>query len=295
MRAISVVLCFAFAAWIAPQTAAQRGLPKGLGFRTEHEGKFYVFDTASKIAKPVDLGSEEIGSLAYSATARVLAFEGSRGHDEPRSLFVSDATTGARREIASARNGPALYNPAFDPTGQNIFAVESGVGLRRYNLTSARWMAVRVAGTDGIAPQGIAFSPSGQRVALLPYGLKGYFIGRIASDSVIVSERILSDFLSCSDVEWLSETVIVFLARRVAGIQYIWKYDVESRELRAISRDTVGTRDHLSVSPDRHSLIFTATSRLSTDWKVWSMNVDGTGLRKLTSGEFGHLSPVWIY
>ena len=294
MRALQAILIAICATLGAQPLPAQRALPAGLAFRTEHEGKFYVFDTATKVATVIDLGSAEIGSLAYSAAARLLAFEGTTDHHEPSSLFLMDATTGARSELASPKNGPELYNPVFDPAGQNLFAAESGVGLRRYNLVSRKWSRLLVVGTGGTAPQDISFSPSGQRVALLPYGRQGYFIGRMIGDSVVVSERILMDFPSCSDVQWVNENTIVFLARRVAGIQHVWEYDVESRRVRDVTGDAVGTRDHLSISADRRSLIFTATGSRS-DWKIWSMNIDGTGLRKLTSGEFGHLSPVWVY
>jgi sugar lactone lactonase YvrE len=112
-----------------------------------------------------------------------------------------------------------------------------------------------------------------------------------------VKQHVLSDFLNCMSPVWIGDETLLFAGLRGEGLEevpeYIWRFDLRTGKLRHLTDRSLGTNNYLTLSADEKTIVFTATTR-STEWRLWEISVDGTGLRQLTRGKTSpaHLSPV---
>ena len=143
----------------------------------------------------------------------------------------------------------------------------------------------------------MAFSPSGDRVAISPGGFDSILIGGIRDAGIAIERRILDDFEGCASPRWAAENLIVFAGRQVPGAQQIWVVDLDSGTTRQVTRPPIATRDFLTLSPDRTAVVFTATNETEPlEWRLWRVRLDGSELEQLTKGGdlSAHLSPVFV-
>jgi len=273
-------------------------LPDGIAFYAEHEGGLHVLDPSTIDYQKIEVGFSDVGGLAYSSKAQTLAFEASARHEEPPSLYVLTKDRPDPKRILAGSDDFFLYRPAFEPSGRFLYAVNYDKGIHRYSFDEDSWEPVVVTGVEGLIPQGLAFSPSGNKVAISPGWFNEVLIGAVTDNGLEITRRVLEDFDSCISPRWVSETQIVFAGRKAAGLQFLWSIDLESGEVHKITDAPVGARDFLDLSPDRMRIVFTATNEdESLEWRLWQVHLDGSNIEKLTSGGdlSSHLGPVHIY
>lgn len=273
-------------------------LPDGIAFFAEHGGGLYVLDSGTTDYQKIEVGISDVGGLAYSSKTQTLAFEARIRHEEPPSIYVLTKNRPDPERILAGTDDFFLYRPAFEPTGRLLYAVNYEDGIHRYSFDQESWEPVIVTGVEGLNPQGLAFSPSGDKVAISPGQFNEVLIGAVTENGLEITRRILDDFDSCISPRWVSETQIVFAGRKTAGLQYLWSIDLESGEVHKITDAPIGARDFLDLSPDRKRIVFSATNEdESLEWRLWQVELDGSNVEKLTSGGdlSSHLGPVHIY
>jgi len=266
-----------------------------IAFVGEHQGGLYLLNYSTLQLQKVNVGLPEVGDLDYSPEQKRLAFEGSGGHHQNGSLYLLNLNDLKKERIFSGDSvKKPLYRPKFDPLGQHLYAVNYFEGIKKYSLSKKTWEPILVRGIPSINPQGLAFSKSGQRVAISPGDLRGLLIATVKESTFYVEEHILAD-LSCTPPQWINEQTLIFAGRKAPGLQYLWKFDLQSKNLTQLTTSPMGTRDHLSLSRDGKTIVFTGTDE-NFEWRIWEIMTDGTQLRKLTKGGnlTSHLSPVWI-
>lgn len=268
-----------------------------IAFFAEHEGGLHILDPVTGNIERIDVGFWDVGDLAYSPTARLLAFEASSSHTTPPSLYLLGYEDSGPTLVFQSTEDVFLYRPEFDPAGRYLYAVNVLSGIHRFSLADSLWTLVHVNGAPGLQPQRISISPSGERVAISPRRYDGFLIGRINDSGFAIEHHLLKEYESCYSPRWVSEDRIVFAGRLSPGIEQIWALDLVSEEVAQLTYDPVATRGHLSLSPDRQEIVFTATNRHQPlEWRLWRINIDGSGLQQLTRGGSlsSHLSPVFI-
>jgi Tol biopolymer transport system component len=267
-----------------------------IAFFAEHEGGLYILDYTTGQIKQINVEMLNVGNLAYSQKRNFLAFEGAKEHEEPQSLYLLDLRTNKKERIFKTTNdNEPLYRPCFDPTGQFLYAVNYDKGVYRYSLAKKNWESVHIVGSPSLNPQGLSFSISGNKIAISPGNFQGFLIGEIKEGTIIIKEHILTDFNSCISPQWAGENELIFAGRKVAGLQFLWKLDLVSKNVTQLSHPPIGSRDFLTLSNDKKTIVFTGTSE-KLEWRLWKISVDGSGLQQLTRGGglSSHLSPVWI-
>ena len=264
-----------------------------IAFFAEHEGGLHILDYATGQIKQIDVGMLNVGDLVYSRKRNLLAFEGSKEHEEPQSLYILDLRTNKKERIFKA-TGDYVYRPRFEPTGQFLYAVNYDKGIYRYSFTTKKWISVPIIGSSSLNPQGLSFSKSGDKVALSPGNFQGFLVGNVKDGTIIIKEHVLADF-SCISPRWAGENDLIFAGRRAAGLQFIWKYDLATKKITQLSQPPIGSRDFLDLSNDERTIVFTGTSE-KLEWRLWKIAIDGSDLKLLTRGGelSSHLSPVWI-
>jgi hypothetical protein len=276
--------------------AAESGPTGQVAFTGEFDGKIYVLDVASKQINELPVGNLDVKDLAYSNKARRFAFGALDGHTERLSLYILSLKDGGKRRIYQATSGiPQLYRPMFDPTGENLYAVNFAAGVFRYSFARQTWDKVAITGAEHINPQGLSFSDSGQEVAILPGNFKGLLIARVLNGRFVIDKHVVPEFSAISPA-WIGDEAIVFAGRRQEGLQFIWRLDVPSGKLTQLTSPPLGARDYLSLSADEKTIVFTGTDRAQADWKLWQVSVNGTQAHQLSpsSSMSDCLHPVWI-
>jgi len=266
-------------------------------FAAEHEGGLHIVNLASGVVRELKVGLSNVSDLTYSRKLGLLAFVGSKGHHSPGAIYLLNARTKKQERLYSdPLVKDSLYRPSFDPGGEFLYALNYSTGIFKYSLKARRWQPVPIDGATDFNPQGLAFSASGGHAAISPRDFKGLLIAKVEADGFRSVRTVLSDFDSCSSPQWINDDVIVFAGRKSAGLQFIWKFHLKTGDLVQLTKSPVGTRDFLALSPDKKSVVFTATSaNAETDWRLWLLAFDGTAARQLTKGGelSGHLFPVW--
>jgi hypothetical protein len=269
--------------------------PRQIAFFGEHEGGLHLLNYATGQIQELKVGTRNVGDLDYSHERGLLAFEGSTAHGQGKSLYLLNLNNGKKEIVFTARRGKEpLYRPRFDPRGEYLYALNYFEGVRRYSFLKKTWEPVRVADIS-ISPQGLAFSRTGQRVAISPGDFRGFLIAKVTTDKFLPEEHVLADFDSCISPQWIDEKTLIFAGRKEPGMQYLWKFDLGSKHLTQLTIPPIGARNFLSLSRDGKTIVFTGTGE-KFEWRLWEVSVDGTGLRQLTTGGnlSSHLGPVWI-
>ena len=277
---------------------AEDHLPNGIAFFAEHEGGLHVLDPSTGSIQRLEVSFHDVTQFAYSHSSRALTFQASTRHDQPPSLYLIESGASSAKRIFKASRDAFLMRPKFDPSGRYVYAVSYDLGIRRYDTRDEQWEEVGVSGVESLTPQGLAFSPSGNRVAISPGRFEEFLIGVVDDSGIVITDSILREFSGCTSPRWVSESQIVFAGRQEAGVQHLWSIDLNTRQVRQITHDPIATRDFLDLSPNRQEIVFTATDgQKSLEWRLWQVNVDGSQLRQLTQGGelSSHLGPIYLH
>lgn len=270
--------------------------PRRIAFATEFDGRLRVVDYNTGKVSVTDLGLDQLGDIAYCPEEDLLAFDGEPADKELHGLYLLHMSGGRKEPIQEATAGENYYRPVFDRGCHYLYAPNISIGLGRYSLSTRKWERVRISPDVPIVQQ-VTFSRSGQQVALSPEKFNGFLIASNENEKLAVRRRVLTEFRSCASPAWIGDDSLVFSGSRPQDdYVFLWRYDLATHNLRQLTHAPLGARGFLSLSADEKTIVFTAGRGASADWKLWTISIDGTGLRQITHGgqESSHLSPVWL-
>ena len=286
-----IFILLLIAAYPHPTNARIAGI---IAFSVEHEGGLQILDPATGEFKALDVGMLSIGDLAYNRNRQLLIFEGSKDHQIPKAIYTYDfKSRKIKRIYKPSSDEDELYRSEVAPGGDHLFALNYDMGIFRYSFDNGKWEKAQVTGGTETNFQAISISPSGKKVALSPWLFNGFLLGHLDGTQIRIEKYILADFDSCASPRWVGDDVIVFLGRKKAGYQYLWKASLNTGKVEQLTHKPLGTRDFMDISSDGKTIVFTATDS-SYDWRLWKIQIDGKGLEPLTKTGQGHLYPVWI-
>jgi len=281
------------ASWAAQESRGGRII-----YASEFDGRLLVVDTETRVVETHPLRFAKVGDLAYNQTSHTLALVGTRTQDRQQSLYLL-RWPGQDLQLISRGTSThgSPYRPAFDPSGEYVYAVDYGPNIFRYARTKKKWEEIPVDGPTDFHAQGLAFSPSGHFAALSPGDFKGFVIADVRSDQFRALHTVLSDFEGCISPHWIDDNTIVFAGRQRPGLQFLWELNVTTGELRQLTGPPIGARDFLSVSPDGQMVAFTATGgKLRAEWAIWLLSPNTREPSRLTPENIrdSFLFPTWI-
>ena len=284
---------------LVPFCSMASGIPNGaIAFAAEHEGGLHYVEPPSGQVHNIAFDQQNVGDLAYSHERRQLAFLASKSHGARNSLYLMNVDTGDSTVLLNGReNRNELYRPTFDPTGQFLYALNYSAGIFRYSFKQRRWENVKVFGRDSLNPQGLSFSKSGHRAAISHGRFVGLLIADVSNDGLNIQREVLTDFESVISPRWLSDDVLVFAGRRKAGLQFLWKLDLNSGAVEQLTSAPIAARDFLSLSRDGKTVVFTGTKDGEPlEWRLWETPTDKGAPKQLTTGGqlSSHLFPTLI-
>lgn len=230
----------------------------------------------------------------------LVAYIGERWGDESIGAITRGALGGGLQ--ASVRRVTGL---SFDQlvlqwqeAVQQQYLPEVGTRVKARAVSDALLTEERSEGTWHLAP---ALSPDGSRVAY--FSEKDfYFVDLYLADGVTgkVIRRVLkSTFRSnfetyryiSSSVSWSPDGTLLAFAAKSGGKDDIVIVDPERN--RVVQRIKLGLSGALtpSWSPDGRQLVFAGLDGGLSD--LFLVNVDGTGLRRLTTDKYAEMHPAW--
>ena len=175
------------------------------GYLTQKPGRFFLFDMATKKAKPLSAEGFEVASPAWSPDGQWIAFLGKEGKDAERyntwNVYVMEARTGAAPRAITQYDGvhasASRAQPEWSPDGKRLVYLEStGAKSSAYNMNRLAVITV-----DGGAPKLLAdkldrsvssprFTLDGASILFLVADDRSEYPARIPADGGAV-ERLL--------------------------------------------------------------------------------------------------------
>ncbi|MEP6925387.1 MAG: hypothetical protein ABI954_13045 [Pyrinomonadaceae bacterium] len=143
------------------------------------------------------------------------------------------------------------------------------------------------------APSEVALSPNGDFIAVQversePITAGGYTLAGISMACVVVINRQgkeIAAFYKKQGAAWTPDNRLI-VAQFVNPGLYI--SDLQVKKLQPIKNSPqMEHTNYLAVSPDGKTVAFSANGR------VWTMNLDGTNFKQLTSSGLSEITPVW--
>ena len=228
--------------------------------------------------------------------------------DPSGAIRVGDLSQGEPAIIVS---GPGNDRPIFSPDGTHL------AYLRRAGLGAKDILVVRPDGTDPrlitLKPLSsvryMAWSPDSATVAVVTGGiLETFDASRAANPRILSSELTFDEESGVSDFNPQVSAVFrppagaqILYLKKVASVDALYVANSDGSEARALvspTRSDLKYDDLASQvwSPDGSRIAFAALmAGTQTDWRVFVMQADGTGLRQLSRQGIGQSdqNPAW--
>src|ERR1051326_8393248 len=106
----------------------------------------------------------------------------------------------------------------------------------------------------------LSFSPSGRRAALLTLHFNRMVIVDVENNRFVVSHTEPAGFDYVSQSVWLNEDTLLFVGKRGGNrLGVLWRLAVSTGAVDSIGISGLALRDQIAISPDRRSVVVTAT------------------------------------
>lgn len=202
--------------------------------------------------------------------------------------------------IGPGGSGPVSSHPSYSPDGREVAFWTSWRGNQPdVWVVSTRDGRLRPLAADpGVAESEPAWAPNGSWVAFASSRAGGPNIWLVRPDGSGLTQLTTGSATDDEPVWSPDSTRIAFVSDR-AGERNIWMVNVNGTGLRRLTTQPC-CQNSPSFSPDGSRIVFyqTAEARagagsISAGSNLWIINVDGSGLRQLTTGTFDDASPSW--
>ena len=159
------------------------------------------------------------------------------------------------------------------------------------NCDTARGISLYPPGLRA-AIQSISLSPSGRQAALL-CSFQHIYIADVELDSVRILRMLPLSLSYVSIPGWLDDDRLLVVGRSERGAPAIlWQIDVQSGFAQNISTSGLNLGDRLAISPDRRSIVVTATLSNAAVWSLWRVELHDGQSTRLTMG-VEDTAPSW--
>jgi Tol biopolymer transport system component len=261
---------------------------------TRDEGgnrEIYSMDPAGGGQRNLTNNSAEDSAATWSPDERLIAFHTDR--DRNFEIYVMDANGLSLRRLTS---NPAFdKNPAWSPDGSQLVFESARDGNSDLYVMNADGGNVRRLTTDPAADYDPAWSPDGTRIAFASRRRGGnndiWVMNADGAKQTSLDEDPHIEY----NPAWSSDSrTIAFHSDRVGGSSQIWLMNADGTNPRRLTQTSQGTGafDYNPVwAPDGENLAFQSNLRGNDD--IYIINVDGTGLTRLTDSPFADLAPDW--
>jgi Tol biopolymer transport system component len=187
------------------------------------------------------------------------------------------------------------WNPVQSPDGEHIIFLSgeeiSPLPSSYLYLMDSDGGDLRRLSDDRGYDDSPAWSPDSRRLLFRRARVRGDGLYTIDLDGTM--ERLDIDLSSISAPSWSPDGKrIVFVARRGMATNNVFTYDLVTGVLTAITSGSFEDRDP-RWSPDGERIVFVSNREGGSDFNLYVMNPDGSGLRMIYDGAEILSSPTW--
>ena len=240
-----------------------------------------------------------LGSPELSADGRWMAAErrvGSKDGPGPATEIVIADRRGA--VVQRLRGSEDFIRPVWGHDGQHVFALNY-----KFARAAVRWgwpkgektiVQIYNLPADDHHVQRISFSASGRRAALLGNRFERVYLADFSPEGFQIHRALALPFTYVSFPVWLDETRFLATARTERGAPAgLWEINVDSGTVRKLETPGLAMRDSIVLSPDKTSVVVTATQLGGPlAWSLWRVKLDTPEIKRLTTGR-EDISPSW--
>ena len=196
--------------------------------------------------------------------------------------------------------GPITSRPAYSPDGREIafWTLWRGGQPDIWVVSSAGGSLRPLAADPFTSESWPAWSPDGSWIAFKSDRGGAPNIWLVRPDGSGLTQVTSGNAIDDQPTWSPDGTQVAFVSNR-AGVRNVWVVNVDGSGLRRVTQLPC-CQNHPSFSPDGRQIVFARSSYVRTGAgsqyagsHLWVINVNGTGLRQLTSGSFEDTSPSW--
>jgi hypothetical protein len=240
-----------------------------------------------------------LSSPSFSPDARLIAAEriiGGKDIPGPATEIVVANRRGA--VVQRLRGSEGFMRPVWSSDGRHVFALSYALAraVARWSWPDGEKTVVQIHNLDAdyVTVQRVSFSPSGRRAALLGYRFERVYLADVQPEGLRINHPLSLPFLYVSLPTWLDEGRLLAIARTERGIPAsLWEINADTGTVRKIETPGLALRDWLALSPDRTSVVVTATQTgAPLAWSLWRVDLNGADVMRLTKGR-EDTSPSW--
>ena len=235
----------------------------------------------------------EFDSPAWQPGGRTLVVEAGV-HDGPHKLLLLSSSG---ETIRSLSESSGFIRPRWSSDGSSIYALSYDLGqaVGRWNAEGKNFSSVPVHSSEPFRyVQMLAFSPNGERAALLVDDFKKMLIAQVTNSGFEVERVLPKQFSYVSQAAWLDDTRLLFVGKKDNPRAELWELNTKTGAVKMRGINGLWIRDFLALSPDRTTAVVcgSAVGAKQTRWSLWSYSLQNSLLVQLTNG-IEDVTPAW--
>ncbi|RME56673.1 hypothetical protein D6779_10160 [Candidatus Parcubacteria bacterium] len=235
----------------------------------------------------------EFGSPAWQPGGHTLVVEAGV-HDGLHKLLLLSSSG---ETIRSLSESSGFSRPAWSSDGKTIYAVSYALGqaVGRWSAEGKNFNSVPVNSSEPFRyVQMLAFSPNGERAALLVDDFKKMLIAQVSNSGFDVERVLPKQFSYVAQAAWLDDTRLLFVGKQDSPHAELWELNTQTGAVKARGINGLWIRDFLALSPDRTTAVVcgSAVGAKQPRWGLWSYSLQNSLLVQLTNG-IEDVTPAW--